>query len=151
VSAEAIPVVKYVAAAAPVAVRKVGFRDALTFAVPALLVLQIGAVGQLYVSELVLLAALPFLIYEARIRGGRRVPHLPIILGLIWLFVQFETDVYRGSTFIDYSRGWSKIAFTLTNFAALYLLLGPSPRRFRLFAWGLVVGLIGQFYLAPDA
>ena len=137
--------------ATPVLARRIGFRDALAFGVPALLVLQINAVGQLYVSELALLAALPFLIYEARVTDGRRVPHLPIILGLIWLFVQVETDLYRGSTLVDYSRGWSKIAFTLTNFIALYLLLGASPRRFRLFAWGLVVGLLAQFYFRPDA
>jgi len=132
-----------------VAVRRLGFGDVLVFAVPALLILQIHTVGQLYVSELMLVAALPFLLHQAHIAGRRRIPQVPLLLGTIWLVAQIWTDIYRGSAFIDYSRGWANIAFLLANFAALYLLIGNDPRRMRLFAWGIVVGLLAEFYLRP--
>jgi hypothetical protein len=128
----------------------VGVRDALAFAVPALLVLQVSVVGRLYVSEVALAIALPFVFYESRLTGRMRLPRLPILLLSIWLFAQVETDVFRGSAFADYSRGWSNIAFTIVNFVVLYKLLAMSPRRMRLFAWGLVAGLLVEFFVAPS-
>jgi hypothetical protein len=97
-----------------------------------------------------LLLALPFLIDQARRRHVSRVSHRTIVLGLLWLFGLVLTDVYRGSAFHDYSRGWSNIAFLLLSFAALSLLIDGHWRRVTLFAAGVAMGEALQFLFNPS-
>ena len=125
------------------------FGDAFVFVVPLLLAVQFAVGGRLFLSEVVLLLALPFLLDDARRRGVSRISHGVVALGGLWLFGLVATDVYRGTPLDDYSRGWSKVAFLLLNFAALSLLIDGRWRRVTLFAAGLAAGLTLQFYFDP--
>jgi hypothetical protein len=124
--------------------------DALVFVIPLLLAIRFAVGGQLFLSEVVLLLALPFLLDDARLRGVSRVSRSALVLALLWLFGLIVTDLYRGSPFADYSRGWAKVAFLLINFAALSLLIDGRWRRVTLFAAGLALGEVLQFYFDPS-
>jgi hypothetical protein len=125
------------------------FGDAFVFLVPLLLPIEFAVGGRLFLSEVALLVALPFLLYDARRRRVSRISHGVIILGCLWLFGLVVTDIYRGTPFDDYSRGWAKVAFLLLNVAALSLLIDGRWRRVTLFAGGLVIGQVLQFYFNP--
>ncbi|MCJ7811187.1 MAG: hypothetical protein MUP62_03205, partial [Dehalococcoidia bacterium] len=132
--------------------------DALAFTIPALLFVEFnipsllfgefGGVGRLSLPEVLLVGLIPLL---AARKAADRVdfPRWFIILGILWLFGQVLTDAVHGSAFVDYARGWSKIAFTITNASALFLLLNDNPRRLLLFGLGLAAGSALQYYLNP--
>ncbi len=72
------------------------------------------------------------------------------MLSALWLWAQMVADVLHRSEFQDYARGWAKISFTAVNFLALYVLVGDSVRRTKLYALGLAVGGVLTFKLVPD-
>jgi len=115
-----------------------------------LLPVEITLGGRLFLSEVVLLLALPFLLDNARRRGVSRIAPGVVALGLLWFLGLVLTDIYRGTPFEDYSRGWSKVAFILINFVALSLLIDGRWRRVSLFSVGLVLGQVLQFYITPN-
>jgi hypothetical protein len=120
--------------------------DVWAFVLPALSFIEISIGGQLIVSEILAVIMLPWL------WGARdRLPLPPwfVVLWAGWLLSQIATDLVVGSTFADYSRGWASIAFTLTDFAAV-LVLVSTPRRARLFALGLAAGGALGYALAPN-
>lgn len=123
--------------------------DLLAFLVPLLQFAQIPLGGQLLGPEIALLVLLPFLV----ITRGRRLLHpLPrtyLLLAALWLCSQIFTDLLRTTPFEDFSRGWTKIAFALITFGALYLLLYGSRRRILLFAAGFALGGILTYFLNP--
>src|SRR5260221_609389 len=124
--------------------------DAFAFLIPCFLFIEFNLVGRLFLPELLLLALLPILLI---MRGQLLVTRLPLTvfsLGLLWLSSQIATDFIRDTPFEDYSRGWSKIAFTLANFSSLYMLIYGSRKRLVLFAVGMVIGSIGAYYLHPS-
>lgn len=125
--------------------------DALALMVPLLLPIEFNVGGRLFLPEVVLLVALPFLFHDARKRGVSRISRTVVALGLVWLVGLVVTDLYRGTAFVDYSRGWSRVGFLLLNFAALSLLIDDRWRRVFLVAWGLAAGTILQFLLNPNA
>ncbi len=126
------------------------FGDVFVFVVPLLLSVEFAVGGRLFLPEVVLLLALPFLLHDARRRGVSRISHLVVLLGGLWLFGLVFTDIYLGTPFDDYSRGWSKVAFLVLNFAALSLLIDGRWRRVTLFAVGLTLGLTLQFFFNPS-
>jgi hypothetical protein len=67
----------------------------------------------------------------------------------LWLLGQVFTDLVQGTPFHDYSRGWAKIGFTVVNFCALFLLLNGRPRRIVLYAAGLAVGGLVEYFINP--
>jgi hypothetical protein len=125
------------------------FGDGLALVVPLLLAVQFSVGGQLFLPEVVLLLALPFLLDGARRRGVSRISHRAVALGALWLFGLVFTDIYRGTLSHDYLRGWSNIAFLLSNFAALSVLLDGRWRRVMLFGAGLAGGEVLQYYFNP--
>ncbi len=127
------------------------FGDVAAFILPLLLPLESTAGGQLFLPEVVLLLALPFLYDDACRRGVRRVSHTAIVLGGLWLFALVFTDVYRGTSFHDYSRGWANVAFFLVDFAGLSFLIDGRWRRVSRLAAGLAVGEVLQFFFNPNS
>jgi hypothetical protein len=122
--------------------------DFACFAIPALAFVHVEVGGVLYLTDLCLLAALPF-VFERRKWLGIKPARAFLYLGLLWLAAQVLTDVMRQSPFEDYSRGWSKITLTLTHFSAIALLIRQSQRRLVLYGAGLGAGGILTFFLAP--
>lgn len=125
--------------------------DVFVFLVPLLLAVDFNLGGRLFLSEIVLVLALPFLLDQARRRGVSRVPLKVVGLGLIWLIGQVVTDLVRMTPEADWTRGWSKIVFLLVNLASLALLIDGRWRRIWLFGAGLAVGEAVQFYVHPSA
>jgi hypothetical protein len=123
--------------------------DGLAFLIPALQFAQIHAVGTLYATDLLSLAVFLFAFLWSVASLRQRLPRVFLSLGLVWLLAQVMTDLVRSTPFEDYARGWAMIAFTLTNFSALYLLLSQNRRRIILCALGFVAGDIFTFFLAP--
>lgn len=120
--------------------------DALAFAIPLLLFVELSVIGRLFLPEVLLLILLPVLVTRQTLG---RVPRWLIVLALMWLFGQVLTDTVRNSAFADYARGWANIAFTITNVLALILLLSDNRRRILLFGLGLAAGFVLQYYLNP--
>lgn len=114
--------------------------DVFTLVVPALQFAQFHAIGILFASDLLLLAALPLVLMRSVWRLRQRQIAIILMLGLAWLFAQVLTDVIRGSQPADYLRGWSKIGLTITHFAVIWILLRNSVRRFVLYGIGVCVG-----------
>lgn len=121
--------------------------DAWAFVLPAVSFVEIAIVGQLIVTEILMLAMLPWL---WGIRDRPALPRWFVVLWAGWLLSQIMTDVVIGSAFADYTRGWSAIVFTFTDFAAI-LVLVSTPRRARLFALGLAAGGALGYVFVPNA
>lgn len=123
--------------------------DVLSFLVPLLMFAELRLVGRLFASDILLAAALPFLV---AIRGRKLLSALPAIflfLCMIWFVGQVSTDFVRGTPFSDFARGWAKIVFTVINFAAIYLLLVERKRRIWLYVLGLILGGLGEYFFNP--
>lgn len=120
------------------------------FLVPAMMIIEIFIVGRLFLAEILLLAALPLLLITRGKLLYQPLPKRLIILGIAWLVAQIVTDVFRGTPFEDFSRGWSKIIFVMTNFVSIYLLLIGHRTRIILFALGLALSQLIAFYTNPS-
>jgi hypothetical protein len=118
--------------------------------VPVLLAIDFVGAGRLYLSEVVLLLLLPPLLWRHQESRLAAIPATFVVLALFWLGGQIATDIFRATPLHDVARGWSKIIFTFTNFAALYLILEGRRRRFLLFGSGLVIGLALRYFINPD-
>lgn len=129
---------------------RLGVLDVAAFIAPLLQFVSIDLVGQLYLTDLFLTALLPILLFRYGRRLSRRLPRKAIILLILWLLAQVVTDLIRGSAPNDYLRGWAMIAFTLSNFCTLYLLMVGKRRRLVLFAVGAALGQIASYVLAPS-
>lgn len=134
----------------PIVERRGRFGDAFIFVLPLLLPIESTVGGQLFLPEVILLLFLPFLLDDARRRNISRISHVAVVLGGLWLFGLIFTDIYRGTSFHDYSRGWANVAFFLVDFAGLSLLVDGRWRRVMLFAAGLALGEALQFFLTPS-
>ncbi|MDO9271241.1 MAG: hypothetical protein Q7T96_19215 [Methylobacter sp.] len=126
------------------------FGNAFACVIPMLIFVEMDLVGRLFLSEILLLCMLPFLLWT---RGRLLLAPLPkklMLLGCAWLLAQMVTDVIRDSPLEDWSRGWSKIAFLLLNFSAIYLYLNGKEKRFFWFAVGIALGQILAYFLNPN-
>lgn len=110
--------------------------DVWAFLLPAISFVEITIIGRLIVTEILMLAMLPWL-WGARDRLP--LPRWFVVLWAGWLLSQVLTDIVVRSLFTDYMRGWAALVFTLTDFAAI-LVLVSTPKRARLFGLGLAVG-----------
>jgi hypothetical protein len=120
-------------------------QDIWAFILPAVSFAQVAVIGQLFLSELLMLVMLPWL-WSAKDRAP--LPRWFVALWAGWFFSQIVTDVVMGSALEDLARGWAAIAFTFTDFAAV-LVLAATPTRARLFALGLATGGILGYFIAP--
>ncbi len=124
--------------------------DVFVFLLSASSFAEIELIGRLFVPDILLLVALPFLVLQRGKKLGEPLPRIFIALGAAWLLSQMITDIVQSSPFNDYARGWAKIGFTLINFCALYLLILGRYRRIVLYAGGLAVGGLLGYFLNPD-
>ena len=125
------------------------FGDAVVLLIPSLIFIEITVVGRLFLPEIISFCLLLFLLIS---RGRMLFAPMPkrfILLGLFWLFSQIITDVVRETPFDDFARGWSKIVFLLLNFSSLYLLIYGNEKRLLLFAAGITIGQILDYYISP--
>lgn len=124
--------------------------DIAALLIPALIFIEVQLIGRLFLSEILLLGMLPLLLSERGQLLRERLPKTLLLLGLAWLLSQIATDVIRATPFEDWSRGWSKISFLLLEFMSIYLLLYGKEKRFVLFAAGIAIGQILEFFINPN-
>lgn len=77
-----------------------------------------------------------------------------ILIG-IWLASQVVTDLYRGTPFVDYSRGWSRIGLLAINAMTYWLLSGGRLKILGVivFSYGLTMILnvyVNQSFLSEN-
>ena len=127
-----------------------GWLALVAFATPTLLWMEIEIVGRIFVSEIVLIGLLPFLLLARGRMLAAPMPAMFLALAALWLAGQIVTDLVRETEFRDYARGWTRIAFTVLNFCAIYLLVHGSRYRFVLFALGLACGGLLSYLINPS-
>lgn len=125
------------------------FLDGVSLFIPLLLAVDFVGAGRLYLAEVVLLLLLPPLLWRHQESGLAPIPAAFVVLGMVWLAGQIATDIFRATPLHDIERGWAKIAFTLSNFVALYLIFEDRARRFVFFGYGLAVGLALHYIVNP--
>lgn len=125
--------------------------DAILFLAPTLQFLQLDVIGHLYLTDLLLAVALPFLVLNRGHQLRAPLPRTAIRLFLLWLMAQVVTDLIRASTVVDFGRGWAMIAFSLTSFCSIYLLIEGRPSRIALFAAGAALGALLSSLVTPSA
>ena len=130
--------------------RPITLRDAFVFLVPALLAVNAHFKGRLFLSELLLLAALPFVVAEKRFSRAGAWPTTLVAAGLLWLWAQIITDLYRGTAPLDSLRGWLNIAFTIIDLVAILMLVSGQRRRIVIFTTGLAVGYVLAYRFNPN-
>ena len=99
-------------------------------------------VGDLPISEVILLALLPIIL---AVRGRRvlkpEFKALFFLLGL-WLFGQVVSDMYRHTATLDWIRGDAAIIFFGLDIVGLGVLLRKNERRKVIFLAGSAIGSI---------
>ena len=104
--------------------------------------LQFDVAGGLFVAEVLFpifaLMQLPLRKYTP----ADRCFLITIIAGLVYFGSLLLSDLWNGTTYEQYSRGWARIVIFLLNFASIYLLANNHRSRLLLIAAGLSVGRI---------
>jgi len=121
--------------------------DVIIFFIGLLALFYIDIVGQLYLSEIILILLAPLLwVRKSRALLGNPDARKILLLGLVWFLGQVLTDLIRQTPLPDLARGWAGIVVLLISFSSLYLLLGNNTRRIKIFIFGYVLsGLISPF------
>ena len=116
--------------------------DAFCFLVPMLQFVRFEFVGEMCLSDFLILAAIPIAVLRHPERLRQKPVPTVLTLGLFWLIGQIVTDLLRRSAPEDYLRGWSKILFLLANFTVVWIVACRSRRRFVFYGIGLGFGSI---------
>src|SRR5262249_35113353 len=124
--------------------------DIVAFVAPTLVAVDITIVGHLYLTELILLLLLPFLLAIGRDQIDRPMKII-LAFGLLWLASQILTDLVRHTAFHDFARGWARAFFTVSSLLALDLIFHNKRRRIALFGVGLSIGLLLGYAVNPTA
>lgn len=113
-----------------------------------LLPVRVQVVGQLFLTEVLLLATLPWLLYGRLGELDSRVRRLIALLGL-WLIAAVASDVVLQTELSDLARGWARIAFTGTTLVSLALLV-RSCREAALLLAAYGAGSVLSYVAAPN-
>jgi O-antigen ligase len=126
--------------------------DIVPFLLGLLSWMEIQFGGRLYVGELILLGyavTLPSTWKRSLSDSDRRVLSWVFRFAGVYLFALIFTDVYRGTPIEDFSRGWSRAIFFVTDLIGLVVLSVGHQRRFCAWLLGamlsqLIVVLVGS-------
>jgi hypothetical protein len=128
----------------------VGLGDVLAFLVPSVLAVNFQITGRIFLSEIILISALPFLLASTRVAHMTPWTKAVVAAGLLWLWAQVVTDLYRSTVFADLARGWLNIGFSIADFVAILILLAGQKRRILLFTAGLAAGYASAYRFNPS-
>ena len=92
--------------------------------------------GDVFLADILLSLVIPFFLRNIRLIKFRGAAGGLLVLGGLWLLNQMITDLYRGSPFEDWSRGWAKILFFFLNAFSLALVSGGRIRPLLCFLVG---------------
>ncbi len=128
------------------------FWSVCVFLLAALSFFWFNYIGQVLISDIMVILALPVTIVWGRHVGvsWSRESKWVLGLGLIWLLSQMLTDWVRRSPFDDYAREWAKITLTLVYFIVLYIICYKNRKRLTIAALGIACGDILGYILEPN-
>ncbi len=108
--------------------------------------LKINLVGEIYVSELVLLllllVALPMGLPKLK---GNRIFAAVLVASAMTMFGYILSDMVRGTSEAQYLRGWARNAMVVTSIIVLCALAARDRRTLWWFLLGMAVGSIAFF------
>lgn len=126
--------------------------DVLAFVVGLGCSFSVHLIGQIQISDILLILLLPILLL-LRARKAIRPGLKPvfILIGL-WLFGQMMTDIYRETARVDWMRGNARIIVFAINLLSLVLLIGRNERRKVAFLAGFAISslLAARFQPSDD-
>lgn len=129
---------------------KAFFGDVFAFVVALSTSFSVRVVGDLPVSEILLIPMVPVLVlFSKRRRGNPLLRNLYILLG-VWLVGQILTDLYRQTPAADWMRGDAAIIFFSLDITGLFFLLSENSRRKIVFVIGYVLGTFLVTRFAPS-
>jgi hypothetical protein len=109
--------------------------------------------GDLFATDILLSISFLLLLLTGN-TAIRRLSHglvgVIVLLGFLWLLNQIITDVYRGTAFVDWSRGWAKIVVFLVDFCGLVLLTDLQLERIITFFVGICFSLFIELLFFPN-
>ncbi|MGI9451563.1 MAG: hypothetical protein ACR2QH_13155 [Geminicoccaceae bacterium] len=121
-------------------------RKAVCFFAPLSLAIEVDFGSQVFASELVLplLASMIFIFSS----GGRFSHDLQIIIkiGVAYFFAQVASDLWNGTEYAQYSRGWARIFLFLANLISIYIIIENKRSHLILFSLGVALGRIWITY-----
>jgi hypothetical protein len=117
---------------------------------------ELRLIGTVSLTELLLLVAGVYAFRDGRVLFAAPLARRVVFLGMLWLGGQVATDMFRGTAFNDFARGWVRIVFILAHFSVIYLLIRERVQRVGWFAAGLMLGMLiaaalKARYLPPGA
>lgn len=107
-------------------------------------------VGDLPMSEVILLAILPAILAINGRRVMRREFKILFSLLALWLAGQMISDMYRHTATLDWIRGDAAIIFFGLDLLGLAVLLRKNERRKAIFLTGIALGTILFTFLNPS-
>lgn len=104
--------------------------------------IQLSLIGQILLSEVF---SFFFILnnFHAINKLFKNIVFRTIFFSLIWLlFFQVISDIYNGSSFYNYVRGWSVILFSIISIITLTILICDSSNSILIFMTGLTLSNI---------
>ena len=123
----------------------------MIFFISALGRVSVKFIGELYVSEIVLLLAIVFLGGGFSSLLKNKIFNTLMIFAGLWLLSQMITDVYRATPIEDWTRGWAKIIFFMMDFTGIALLTRFRMDRIVVFFSGIAFSYLLQTLLFPNS
>ena len=110
----------------------------------------VNVIGQLYISEIILILLFPFLWIRNRgVLLQERLTGRILLFGFLWFISQALTDLIRATPTSDMLRGWAGIIVLLISFGSLYMLVDQKIRRIQFFILGFAMGSLIATPLQP--
>lgn len=119
------------------------FFDLALFVVPLSGVFQITFVGQLLLSDILVL---PLMVLALFVRGipSSRVVYVTISAGFLWLLSLVVADIVNETDTSNFLRGWARTGLAFSYIVFFICAARPTPRSLSMLASGLAAGNILQ-------
>ena len=132
--------------------RKFGplFADAFACAIGLGATFVVHLVGDIFITELLLVLMFPLLLaLKGRRIAGRYFRYVLVMLGL-WLFGQTVTDFYVGTRGADFVRGTAAIVVFGIQIVSFVILFGENEKRRALFMVSYAIGSLLSAKFHPE-
>ncbi len=117
--------------------------DLALFIVPLLGAFQIRFVGQVLLSDILVL---PLMLVVLFVRGipPTRVVYITVAAGVLWVLSLVVADIVNETDVSNFLRGWARTGLAFAYIVFFVCALRPTPRSLSMLALGLAAGNILQ-------
>jgi len=107
-------------------------------------------VGEVYISELLLLIVFGMMLKKHGIKLKEPFAKNILFFLLLWFIGQELTDMIRGTDLHDAMRGVAAIFFLAVDFCAVYMLVGNETKRIYIFLVAAALSQISIYFIHPS-